>query len=73
MLTAIVTGVIVSLIVAGILAGARWLSHEQNRERLRELACSHEWRSLDERNAGSSGLRFVSPYADECVKCGARR
>lgn len=61
------------LIVAAIIGAWNWLRVAENRERLQQRLCRHRWRSLDERNEPGGELVFLSPYDEECVKCGARR
>lgn len=62
-------GVAIVVISASILAAAKWLFSEDNRERAREAVrqrfCRHEWQPLPE--------NLMSPYAEECVKCNGRR
>jgi hypothetical protein len=71
---AIGIGVAITVISAAILAGARWLASEDNREAakqyVRERFCRHEWEPINK-----PGERIVVITGDRewCVKCGARR
>jgi len=66
--------VVGGLILAGILAGVRWLRVPDNRERLRQVVCRHDWEPI-QTNFGtpSAHLVFVTPYSERCRKCGAVR
>lgn len=66
--------VVAGLILAAILAGVRWLRDPDNRQRLRQRLCRHDWQSVEALHPGPTGrLVFVRGYTERCPKCEATR
>jgi hypothetical protein len=66
----ILTGVAVALIVAAILGLRKWLLEPDNRQKLKQWTCRHDWRPIE---TGGDGIIFVTEDSHECAKCEARR
>lgn len=64
--------VLAILVATAIIAGAKWLSVEVNRETSRKHFCRHEWVDADN-TPTRSDLIFVHAYAARCSKCGKTR
>jgi hypothetical protein len=70
MLEGIVIAVLSALIVAGILAALKAMREEENRERIGQVFCRHDWRPIDR---GGPGIIRITAMDEECHKCGAQR
>jgi hypothetical protein len=64
---------VLAILVASLIIGAvKWLAVDDNRERLRQRVCRHDWIEADN-TPTRSDLIFVHSYAAICSKCGLPR
>jgi|RhiMetStandDraft_4_1073278.scaffolds.fasta_scaffold1175340_1 hypothetical protein len=69
----IIIGVVAGLIVAAIIGLVGWLRKEENRERLRQAVCQHDWYSPMDENRPGDPVIVLTPFSEECRKCGKTR
>jgi hypothetical protein len=70
----LIVGVAAGLIVAAILGSLAWLRKPDNRTRVRQAICAHDWFDPNvELNRSGGPLVFISPINEECRKCGKTR
>ena len=69
----IIVGVVRGLIVAAILWVLGWLRKGENRERLKQAACQHDWYSPMNENRPGDPVIVLTPFSQECRKCGKTR
>jgi len=64
--------VVGGLILAAVLAAISWLRSADNRQRVRQSLCRHDWQTIEPLHPGPEGrLVFVTSYSERCRKCGA--
>ena len=69
----IIVGVVGALIAAAILWVLGWLRKEENRERLKHAICQHDWYSPMDDNRPGDPVIVLTPFSEECRKCGKTR
>ena len=66
-------GVIGGLIVAATLWILGWLRKEESRRWLKQAVCQHDWYSPMDENRPGDPVIVLTPFAEECRKCGKTR
>jgi hypothetical protein len=70
----VAVSVVAGLILAAILSAVRWLRDPDNRQRLRQRLCRHDWETIEPLHPGPGNrLIFVNSYSERCRKCDATR
>lgn len=69
----IIIGVVAGLIVAAILGLVGRLHKAENRERLKQAGCRHDWYSPMDKNRPWDPVIVLTPFSEECRKCGKTR
>jgi hypothetical protein len=70
----VAVSVVAGLILAAILSTIRWLRDSDNRQRLQQRLCHHEWEAVEPLHQGpGTRLIFATSYSERCRKCGATR
>jgi len=70
----VAVSVVAGLILAAILSAIRWLRDPDNRQRLQQRLCRHDWETVEPLHRGpGTRLIFATSYRERCRKCGATR
>lgn len=69
----IIVGVVGGLIVAAILWVLGWLRKGENRERLKQAVCRHDWYSPMDENRPGDPVIVLTPFSEQCRKCNKTR
>ena len=68
----VAVAVVGGVILAGLGFAARWLLVEDNRKRVRQRLCRHDWYRFPEDDPGDAVV-VIRTAEEECRKCGARK
>lgn len=68
----VAVAVVGGIILAGLGFAAQWLRAKDNRERVLQRLCQHDWVRVPESDP-EDALIVIRTYEAECSKCGARK